>query len=192
DYAQADICFLNALGIKRASIFGTHCGAAIAVEIAASFPEAVDKLVLCSVPSFAPGMREKCINSYHFSPVEIKEDGSHLASRYWQPALKAGFRLGLQDRHLKLVAAAMASGGAYHGEQAFFRYDEEVRLPLIKSPTLIISPVEDILHQRLDIVSSLVSQCRTKIIQEAGNNIALEKPEELAQAILDFLENPDF
>ena len=77
DYARADISFLNALGIRRASLVGAHTGSSIAVEISIAHPEMVDKLVLYALPSFVPDIREACIKSYTFSSDTTKRSGCH-------------------------------------------------------------------------------------------------------------------
>ena len=190
DYARADINFMNALGIKKASMVAIHTGCSIAAEIAIARPEMVDKLVFYGLPSFDPAVREACIKSYTFSPVEIQEDGSHLTSRLWKTTRKMGARATPEDWNLVVMAGLMARGGVFHGEHAVFGYDEEKRFPLVKNPTLIISGTEDVFHPRLDMVKGLFLRSRTVFIEAVDGFATLEKPEELAQAALDFLSNP--
>ena len=190
DYARADINFLNALGIIKTSFVGVHTGASIAVEIAAAHPEVVDKLVLFGTPSFPPDVREACIKSYTFSPVEIKEDGSHFTLRFWKAARKFGPLATPEVLNMVTIASAMATGGAFHGQHAAFLHNTKERLPLIKSPALLISGSEDKLHSRHEAVKSLIPQCQVKIIEGIDDFGVLEKPDEFAQAVLDFLKNP--
>ena len=58
DYAHNVVDFLDALGIKRASIFGHLTGAGIAVEVAAANPERVNKLILSNCPFYTPDERK--------------------------------------------------------------------------------------------------------------------------------------
>lgn len=190
DYAQADIHFMSALGIKETSIVGVHTGCSIAVEIAIHHPEMVNKLVLYGVPSFDAAVRDACIKSYTFSPVEIEEDGSHLTSRIWKVAKKIGARATPEDWNRVVMAALMARGGAFHGEHAVFRYEEETRFPLVTCPTLIISGTEDVFHPRLDTVRNLFFRCKTVVMEEVDGLATLEKPEKFAQVALDFLSGP--
>ena len=190
DYARADINFLNALGIRKTSIVGSHTGASIAVEMAVVSPEVVDKLVLYGAPSFTPDVREACIKSHTFSPVEIKEDGSHF-TRLWRTIQEMGRRANPEDRNMVVVACAMASGGAFHAEHACFRYNEEARMPLVKNHTLLISGTEGVFYNQFEVVKNLLSHCQTKAIEGVGDYAFLERPEELAQAVLYFLNNPE-
>ena len=52
DFARSVINFLNALGIQKASIVGHHTGASIAAEVAAAYPERVDKLMLSGLANW--------------------------------------------------------------------------------------------------------------------------------------------
>ncbi len=45
-YAEAAIAFLDALGVERTSVIGSHTGSLLAVEIAAGWPQRVDRLIL--------------------------------------------------------------------------------------------------------------------------------------------------
>ena len=88
------------------------------------------------------------------------------------------------------VASAMARGGAFHGEQAVFSYQEEERYPLVQHPVLIISGTGDVLHPRLDNVKGLFPRSKTMVFPDVDAFATLEKPEEFARAVLDFLKNP--
>lgn len=188
DYARSVINFLDALGINRTSIVGHHTGAAIAVELAVTYPERVDKLILSGCPYYADEMRELLVRDERFQPVEIKEDGSHLM-KMWQiaksysPESKPGVWNKVVVNNLK------AGEDAEDGHHAAFRYETQRRLPLIKSPTLVLSGSRDVFYKRVEIIKSLIPQSRTKIIENGGVWIGYEMPGEFAQAILEFLED---
>jgi pimeloyl-ACP methyl ester carboxylesterase len=78
DYAQRGVSFLDALSIKKTSIVGNLNGASIAVEVAASTSDIVDKLILFDFPNYEPQVRRKRLNNPSFHAKEIKPDGSHL------------------------------------------------------------------------------------------------------------------
>ncbi len=190
DYAQSVVNFLNALGISRTSIVGHHTGASIAVEIAATYPELVDKLILSGCPYYAPKVRESRLSDPRFYPMVIKDDGLHIM-RFWQKYSS----LYLHHPSLETVQKAfvdymMAGTGAEEAHHAVFRYDIEKQLPLIKSPTLLISGTKDAFYERLEATRSLIPRCRIKGIEDGGPLIALAMPEGFAQAIFEFLEEP--
>ncbi|MBI2869678.1 MAG: alpha/beta hydrolase [Chloroflexi bacterium] len=188
DYARATVNFMEALGIRKASIVGVHTGASIAIEMAAAYPEKVGKLVLYGLPSFGPGVREACLKAYTFSPVVVAEDGSHLYHRIWKVASKrVGPRASVADWNLVTTAAMMASGGPFHGEVACFKYNEEERFPRVKAPVLLVMGKEDVFLYRLETLLQQIKGSRSLVLEEADGFGLLEKPAEFAQATLDFL-----
>jgi len=48
----------------------------------------------------------------------------------------------------------------------------------------------DVLYPRLDNVKALFPRSRTMVIDDVDAFATLEKPEEFARAVLDFLKNP--
>src|SRR5690242_3268042 len=80
-WAEVAVSVLDALGIQKASIVGHHTGAVIAMEIAASFPDRVDKLIL-SAPAFVDDEHRRLYGDKPpVDEVERKLDGSHLVGR---------------------------------------------------------------------------------------------------------------
>ena len=78
DYADASVAAMDALGIARAPIYGTHTGAHIAMELAIRHPERVAGLVLDGVSFNTPEEAQERLNNYapEFHPTT---DGAHLA-----------------------------------------------------------------------------------------------------------------
>ena len=77
DYVQNIIALWNELGIEKSSLLGSLTGGYIAGELAASYPEKVNKLILCNVHGFDAEEQEKIVQRYSMG-FKIKEDGSHL------------------------------------------------------------------------------------------------------------------
>ena len=78
----------------------------------------------------------------------------------------------------------------HDGHYAAFRYEMEKRLPLIKSPTLLIGGTEAPLHDRLEAVRSLIPRCQLVIIEGGGDLLPLERTDECLKAVLEFLKEP--
>ena len=78
DYADASAAAMDALGIGRAPIYGTHTGAHIAMELALRHPERVAGLVLDGVSFNTPEEAQERLRNYapEFHPTT---DGAHLA-----------------------------------------------------------------------------------------------------------------
>jgi pimeloyl-ACP methyl ester carboxylesterase len=120
--------------------------------------------------------------------MRIKEDGSHLIKK-WEIARNWSPSLSPESWHRWVVNYLVA--GELDAHQALFRYMIEERLPLIQSPTLLISGTEDVFHHQLEASERLIPDCKTKVIEGGGIVIGYEKGEEFAQAILEFLMEPE-
>jgi len=187
DYARCVKEFLAALGISKTNLFGHHTGASIAIEMAAAYPEAVDKLILSGCPLYAPEVREQRRKLY--PDPNITADGAYIMEMWkslqrWNPDAPPEFW------HKTMVAAMLPGAKREYGHQAVFNYDEGKRLPLIKAPTLILSARKDAFISLLDEVKKLIPRSRTGVIEGAGSMVALVQPERLAKAITEFIKNP--
>jgi len=189
DHALSIVHFLDALGFKKTSIAGHHGGSRLAVEVAATWPERVDKLVLSGCPWYSLEERRTLPNASNFRPLEIKGDGSFMME-LWQTFRSLCQTELMPEVMCKMLAASLMAGTGFHDlHQAAFRHDIEPRLRLIKSPTLLVAGSKDMFYGQLDTISQLVPQSKTKVINGAGNFTCLEKPDEFAEAILDFLKD---
>ena len=84
DYGRGAIALLDGLGIRSTAVVGHHTGAVIAMELAVSYPERVERLVLSSSPFVdAPDRERRRTGGHRVDHVEPKPDGTHLAE-LWQ------------------------------------------------------------------------------------------------------------
>ncbi|MBD2166375.1 alpha/beta hydrolase [Calothrix membranacea FACHB-236] len=137
DYAKNAIALLDELGIKKASIFGSLTGGYIAGEVAAAYPERVQKLILCNVVGFDAEEQDKILQQYS-QGYQVQEDGSHLMKRWLARANYVGtgelnHRCVLDD--LKSFGSTIYPGVAV----ANYCLSAPERFRLINSPTLIMS-----------------------------------------------------
>jgi pimeloyl-ACP methyl ester carboxylesterase len=188
EYSRSVANFLDALDIKKTNIVGFLTGSVIAVEVAAAYPHLVDKLILGSCPYNKPEVRQTRLKDPFYQYIDIKEDGSHLLeiwNRYRLPQTKP------ESLQLMVLGYLMAEERAEDAHLSVMRYNIEERLPLIKSPTLLVTGgSSDKYHGGLETLAKLIPLNRTRIIEGGGGYMPLEKPQEFAQAILDFLNNP--
>jgi len=189
DFAQSVASFLNAIGIKKTSIVGHHTGASIAAEVAAAYPERVDKLIVSGLPFWEPESWKQFFTDLGSRRRPPAEDGLFLVD--WWQLLKYFSPQSKPELLLKLMALAVNGLTIpYETLKAAARYDIQPCLPLIKSPTLLISGRRDVFLDRLEATRSLIPRCKTQVIEDASLFICFEKPDEFAQAILDFMKNP--
>ena len=188
EYSQSVVSFLGALDIKKINIVGFLTGSIIAVEVAAAYPHLVDKLILGSCPYMKPEVRQARLSDPFYQYIDISEDGSHLLeiwNRYRLPQTKP------ESLQSMVLGYLMAGKRAEDAHLSVIRYGIEERLPLIKSPTLFITGgSSDKYHGGLETLTKIIPHSRSRVIEGGGGFMLLEKLQEFAQAILDFLKNP--
>lgn len=187
EYARGVIGFLDAMAIDRASIVGHHTGGVIAVEVAASYPERVDKLVLSSTPYVDAEDRERRKNRPPIDEVEFKEDGSHL-TELWQRRM-AFYPKKCPDLLTRFVIDALKVGERMEeGHRAVSRYKMEEKIRLIKAPTLVLAGTDDpFSFPRIKPLSESITDSKTAIIEGGMVPMVDQMPEEFARVVIEFL-----
>lgn len=79
DYAEALRETLDALGLKKIGLFGSHTGASIAIEFARRHPERVAMTLFDGYPAYTDAERAEMLEHY-LPPFVSRWDGSHLIS----------------------------------------------------------------------------------------------------------------
>ena len=186
-YAQGVIAFLAAMSIPRNTNVGHHTGGVIAVEVAASCPEVVDKLVLSSTPYVDAEDRERRKKRPPIDHVDIKEDGSHL-SELWQKRI-AFYPKNRPDLLTSLVLDALKVGGRMEeGHRAVNSYRMEDKVSLIKAPTLVMVGSEDpYSFPSMKPLANHIQGSRTAVIEGGMVPMVEQMPEEFARVVMSFL-----
>ncbi len=187
DHARSLVHFLDATGVKMASIVGHHVGSRVAVETAATWPERVDRLVLSGCAYYTPEEREVLPKDPKYSGLDVTLEGEFL-SELWR-RYKANFCLPVSSEVLCRVVAIslVAMAKPYNIHEAVFKHDIDRPLRRVKCPTLFVSGDKDVFYNKLDLVKKLVPGSQTRVIPGGGYFVCLEKPEEFAQVIRDFV-----
>jgi pimeloyl-ACP methyl ester carboxylesterase len=192
EYAQNIIHFLDSLNIRKTNLAGHLLGASLAAEIASTYPERVDKVVLCSCINLEPELYTKMKNEFRDKRMMFKEDGSHLTDLW-----KSKYRMFPLTTNLETVQRTVVdylrSGLGTRADdlhRALFEWDIVPKLSMIKSPTLLLYNRGDSELSQLEATKKLIPRCQTKILETASSFPFWEKPEILSQAIIEFLLNP--
>ena len=141
-WAAAAFDLLDALGVVRTAVAGHHTGAVVAMEMAASRPARVAALVLSSCPFVDSARSPKRAGKKVIDEVERRPGGEHL-TELWQmrqPFYPPG-DVALLERFI--VDALKAGDLAAEGHRVVGRYPMQSRIPLVTSPTLVISSTDD-------------------------------------------------
>jgi len=189
DHARTMISFMDCLGIKNAIVVGEHIGGKIGLEMAVTWPERVNKLIMSSIGYYQDDAGKKIKDPPNFrDQVEIKPDGSHLME-WWKRSALWGHPLDIVEDHFIEYVKAGIRGEEVHW--AGYNYNPGPKLPLVKCPTLVLSATHDPFYVVAERIHQLVPKSKIKIIENGPTDISRVWPKEFATAILDFLNTPD-
>jgi pimeloyl-ACP methyl ester carboxylesterase len=191
DYARGAVALLDGLGVRSTAVVGHHTGAVIAMELAASHAERVERLVLSACPFVDAADRERRRTGGHrVDHVEPKSDGMHLAE-LWQIRQRF-YPEGRPDILTRFLADALRAGDKLvEGHGACSRYRMEEKVGRIRCPTLVTCGTADpFSFPKAELVARHIPGSRLAPI--AGGTVAVvdEMPEAFARLVLDFLGSP--
>jgi pimeloyl-ACP methyl ester carboxylesterase len=180
-------------GIERTNLFGVSLGGYIAQEFALTWPERLDKLILCSA---APGGG---------SAVPMPQATQDVFARYPTMEREAGLRMfvenSLGDRGVRELPdlveeifeyrlghaptvdawAAQATAGA-----TYQSYD---RIGSITVPTLVLAGDADVVvdPRNATLLGELIPNARVEIVPDRGHLLVWEDSERVAELVTEFL-----
>lgn len=182
--------FLHVLGIRRAHVVGHHTGGVIAIEMAAAFPERVDRLVLSSTPFTDEAFRRARAGRSPVDEVAQSGDGAHLLAlwRQREPYYPAG-RSDLLNAFV--VDALKVIDRVEEGHRAVGAYRMEERVAKVRQRTLVIRASADpFARDHAAPLCASLPDARMVVIDEGMVPLPEQMPEAFAQAVLDFLDDP--
>lgn len=185
---------LDELGIERAAVVGGSFGAKVALGFAVTYPERVERLVLC--PPVLPGREwservrrgwQEEEEAYEAGDldraaevnVELWVDGPNRGPDEVDPEVRDLART-MQRRAYELPEPDPPPEPAP---------DPDVRLADVSMPTLVVvgdEDVEDFLAMA-DAAAAGIPGAQKVVVEGAAHVIALEKPQEFNAALLAFL-----
>jgi len=186
-FADAHVRAIDALGIGRFDLYGSHTGANIACEIAIANPERVNRLILDGVSLYSDEERADMLE--HYAPdVVIDQNGTQFQSIWhfvcnvylfwpWYRRDAAHRRnLGLppaDELHDKVVEVLKAARTYPIAYRAAIGYDKVPRLPLVAVPTLLACAVSDMFMEYFEQVRQLMPSATAVVTQGGASPQAL-------------------
>jgi pimeloyl-ACP methyl ester carboxylesterase len=192
DHARTVVSFMDYLGIKKANVVGHHVGGKVALELAVTWPQRVNKLVLSSV-GYKPEAGESIVvndpvKDLNFTGrVDIKPDGSHLIE-WWRRASLWGHPLDVVEERALEYHKAGPRGEEIHWAGAAYKPKTKAKLPLINCPTLVLSTTNDPWRVFAEAEKRLIPNSKVTIIENGPIDVNRLMPKEFAEAILNFLQ----
>ena len=183
DFAKVLRDAINALGLQDFGLYGTHTGAAIALELAELMPERVTALLLDGLAMFSAEEQQSFFQHYLICH-EPQWDGSHL-NQIWSRILDQTTFFPFYSRTpstrlerpnadlnfmLRTCIGFLESGNAYQvGYRAAIAFDPKPVLSRIDIPCRIHAKEHDLLASHLKRASSLptrVTLCAEPLPQD--------------------------
>ena len=185
-YAAAVAGVLDAMGGGPVAVYGHHTGGVVAVELAASRPELVHRLVLSSTAWVDPASRERRRGGPSVDVVRTSADGSHLVE-LWE-GRRPFYPVDRPDLLERFVADALRARDPAEGHRAVGAYRMEERIGAVVCPTLCIGASADpFAFPDLEPLASHIPGSVTAVVE--GGTVALveERYGELASLISGFV-----
>lgn len=189
NYSAAMAVMLERTNLRGVDVLGFHTGSQIAVELAASRPDLVRRVVLSSLALFTP--EELARNRAGFGgPRPLFTDAEYVA-RYFRDQVTAGLPGITPERRLEMFADRLKSGeNSWFGPEAVFTHPTAERLGAIKQPVLLLA-LRDTLAPNTRRAASLLANAtvvdRPEIHGPSGWDAA---PEKIADDVRAFLDAP--
>jgi pimeloyl-ACP methyl ester carboxylesterase len=184
---------LNDAGLDRVNLFGVSLGGYIAQEFTLTWPERVEKLVLCSTAVGGPKahpMPEKTQEVFARYPLMEREAGlrmfveNSLGERGVREApelVEEILRYRLERAPTVDAWMAQATAGA--------TFDDSERIAAIETPTLVLHGDGDVVvdPRNAELLGELLPNARVEIVRDRGHLMVWEDSERVAGLITEFL-----
>lgn len=185
-YARNVVEVLDRLGIKKTHLLGHRTGASIAVEVAATYPDRVEKLVLSGCPDFDES--ERTALDFPRPKRELTPDGSYLLTR-WQRTV-ANLGEGVTPEQI-LRSSMMGNKAAPHPHWAYeavYAQDMHERIGRITSPTLLLYGERDPFASWLPVLVPLFHNVQVQLIPGTHALTMYHTPTEFCRYVTAFLK----
>ena len=178
---------MQILNIHRAHFIGHLAGASLAIEMAASHPDRVEKLVLLATPLVDPRQtaeREKSLE-HNF------DENGLAAPRTMEAVKRSGSFYNPKPEWLEEMNEERLQAGKWTHTHSFTNawYDMVARLPLVRATaTLVMNAEHGGYRQIEDLLVYNLQNASKVILPGVGHTAYVEDPKGFADAVVGFLK----
>jgi len=192
-FADDTVGLMDALNIEKAHIFGASMGGMIAQEIAISYPERVEKLVLCcthcggSKQVFPSNeIVQMMATTREVTPEELVNDIMPLV--FTEDFIKNNPDL-IELYKQRMLKIPTPPDSYQRQTQATMSFSSGIRLKRIKAPTLILQGKEDILvpPENAELLAKRIPNAKVVLFDNAAHLLFQPDPEIVNNKIIEFL-----
>ena len=182
------IALMDRLDIERGHVCGVSLGGMVGMWVAATVPERVDRLVVCSTAAKLgpPEAWEERAATVRMRGTEAVAD--YVAGRSFTPAFAARHPEVLAQVR-DMIASTPAQGYAACCE-VIARLNLEPVLDTIRARTLVIVGARDPVVSTEDagLIAERVSRGRVEVVQDGAHLVSIEQADTVTRSILEHLE----
>lgn len=198
-YADSSLRVMDALGIERADLYGSHTGAHIVTEMAIARPDRFGRVILDGIAMFSPEDKRDFLANYapqiepDFFGSQVHWAWNFVRDQAWYfPYFRR------DTAHLRVTAPPSAEAlhrttvevlkaiRTYHlAYRAAFAHADRERLPLVRVPALVMADDTDPLRAGVDLAASLLPGALKTILSDASAPDALARKAALYVRFLD-------
>ncbi len=186
-YAELLETLLAQLGIERPTVIGNSMGGLIAAELAASFPDRVERLVLVS-PAGISTYRNR-LTTRVMPAITRLQQVLALGAAWTASHADAPHPSRLPPPLAAEQLRGAGTDGFLSALEAILDFDLRPRLPLISCPTLVVWGTKDRLITVADAArfAEAIPGARKVIYEDTGHMAMLEQPALFNALLRDFL-----
>jgi 3-oxoadipate enol-lactonase len=184
---------LDAAGVKSATIYGRSRGGMLAQEFALTEPARAMSLILSGTRHGGPGSvgsTDVVTRAMNFTPDMTREQifatqNSAMASPGWKQRDPEAFAYCLNTD----LEAPPRRFAVVRQQEAFAGWSSYDRLPGLACPTLVLCGADDgmVPPENGRQIADRIRGARWELIPQCGHLPMLEKPDEVARLVFDFL-----
>jgi pimeloyl-ACP methyl ester carboxylesterase len=188
--AEDAVAVLDAAGLERAHVLGTNLGGMVALELAISHPERIDRLVLACTTSGGPRaapMPAQTVRLMQQAPTLSPEVALR---RFVENALGPRKDPALVERILAHRLATAQSPVAWAAQAAAgATFDAWDRVGEITAPTLVLTGDEDAVvdPRNSELLAQRIDGARLEVFPGTGHLFFWEEPERFVHVVTEFL-----
>lgn len=188
-YANALATALEGLGFGPegrggVDLLGFHTGNFVALELAATRPDLVARLVMPGIPYYPPQERQSRLGQYA-KPRPYFTDPDYLGSSYRRTVFEGNYA-SPKRRHELFVSRLLSGTRSHYGFAAVSEYDPDPRLRALRQPVLL--PIlNETLAEPTRRAGALIRDVRTRELPTLSGFAWYENSARLAEEIRPFL-----
>lgn len=188
-YADSSLRVMDALGLDKVDLYGSHTGAHIVTEMALAHPDRFGRMILDGIAMFSADEKQDFLANYappirpdafgtqfHWAWHFVRDQGWFFPYFRRDPAHLRGIAPPGADSMHELTVEVLKSIRTYHlAYRAAFVHPDAMRLPLVLLPTLVMADTSDPLRAGVATAASLVPGSRSLIWDDAAQPGAAAK-----------------